>query len=366
MKIELSQIRPNSWNCNFLGTEERNNLKCRMEKDGVEKTPPIIVRKMARGVYELVDGEQRWAIAKELGWIDINVIERQATDLQAKVLCVGYNRWRGKLNWFKLYDVLSQDLEAGVDVYVVYREALTFKEIENVLSLGKIVLGVRKSLEEAVIKGREIPLDHLYLISICPDYYQAKLAQKIKENITTKALMQTVNALLPRKQTFTGEDLGLERTVKSDKESPAWTKDFQEEFLLSEQWPILKMSERLSEEEVSGALVSTLEDETYKGKRKNRDQQGILVEGVFECGCGCRFRVNFERKTVMEQKKRLFEYVYLKPRIFQIHCDVCSTEQEVIVEDHVGKSKEIFCRRCKSLLRKGELNVNTGYVKWFE
>ncbi|MDR0492976.1 MAG: ParB N-terminal domain-containing protein, partial [Nitrososphaerota archaeon] len=79
--LKLTQIQANQWNCNYLGPKETHALKQHMQKDGPEKTQPIIVRKTQQNTnnndneynqqeqqYEIVDGEHRWAIAKEHGW----------------------------------------------------------------------------------------------------------------------------------------------------------------------------------------------------------------------------------------------------------------------------------------------------------
>jgi hypothetical protein len=43
--LKLTQIQANQWNCNYLGPKENQALKKHMQKDGPEKTQPIIVRK---------------------------------------------------------------------------------------------------------------------------------------------------------------------------------------------------------------------------------------------------------------------------------------------------------------------------------
>jgi hypothetical protein len=149
LKLGLDQIRANAWNCNFLGVVEQQALKQRMSVDGPEKTLPIVVRRMPDGSYEIVDGEHRWAIAKELGWAIINAIECEADDVQSRALCIGYNRLRGRLNWIKFYGVVKKDLDAGIDLAVAYGEVLSSTELEWVLSLGNLLPKARLVLEDS-------------------------------------------------------------------------------------------------------------------------------------------------------------------------------------------------------------------------
>jgi len=149
LQLRLTQIRANPWNCNVSGDQEKQKLKQRMSEDGPEKTPPVVVRKI-KDSYELVDGEQRWTIAKELNWETINAIEREADDIQTRTLCVSYNRWRGHLNWFKLYDIVKKDQDTGINLKEAYQNALSNKEIEWLLSLENLIFEARLTLEEAL------------------------------------------------------------------------------------------------------------------------------------------------------------------------------------------------------------------------
>ena len=127
LKLKLDELRPNPWNPNFLTPEERAALKQQLKRAGPEETLPLIARRRG-GAYEIIDGEQRWRIAKELGWQHIYAIIVDVDDFKAKTLCISYNRWRGRFNWFKLHDVMKKDAEAGIDIYKVYGEVLSKKE----------------------------------------------------------------------------------------------------------------------------------------------------------------------------------------------------------------------------------------------
>ena len=384
LKLNLGQIRPNPWNCNFLSPQERAGLKARLKEDGPEKTPEVVVRKTG-DVYELVDGEQRWEIAGELGWEFIRAMERCADDLQAKALCVGYNRWRGRLNWFKLYDVMEKDVDAGVNVYEAYSGALSSKEIESVLSLGNIVPEARGVLEESAKKYPEITLEHLHLLSLFPSGQQGSLVEKFKSPVVAQALLQALNPFLPKNQPQpSAKEPAQQSQIASQRsltvsnpmsESPARStlpmRSFphrSESSKEKEQLPNLQrtfsQSSKLPDKPEApdqAAPQTTDAGITEKPERKPEVHQALLIDMAYDCECGRHYRVSFKNMFVVVQKENeLFEHVDMKPRTFQVHCGKCNSEHEFAVDGAEGETKQVFCRRCKPLPRKGILDVNTG------
>ncbi len=381
IKLNLDQIRANPWNCNFLSPQERANLKQRMREDGPEKTLPVVVRKIAEN-YELVDGEQRWELAGELGWIAINAIEREANDLQTRALCVSYNRWRGRLNWFKLYDVIKKDLESGIDIYESYRGALSNKEIEYVLSLGNLISEARQVLEESLKKYTEITLEQLHLLSLFPASQQESLVEKFKTPVVIQALLQALNPFLSKNQPQSLVKKSFEKTQDQDirctperaakaifpKDLPLHRSDFSKEIdsdkalTFSQTKAYNKCGQNKQAD--SQAIESGM---TQKFERRNEAQQALLIEVSYDCDCGRHYRVNFKNLSVVMQKENmLFEHADVKPRTFQAHCDKCNSEHEFTVDGVENETKQVLCRRCKPLPRQGVLDVNTGEVTWLD
>ena len=387
LNLKLDQIRSNSWNCNFLSPQERASLKERMKEDGPEKTPEIVVRNTGV-VYELVDGEQRWEIAGELGWEFIRAIERQADDLQARALCVGYNRWRGRLNWFKLYDFMKKDLEAGINVHVAYNGALSSKEIESVLSLGKLVPEAREALEESIKRFPEITLEHLHLLSLFPAGQQGSLVEKFKSPVVSQALLQALNPFLSKNLVEPPVKDGVSQSAAMSRRSPAINKPAAGKVLKST-FPKRMSSHSpesldeveqprsqgefseldLEEKSTLGNQASQREDAGLTGltEKEHEVQKALLIEVSYDCDCGKHYRVSFKNMSVVVQKENeLFEHVDMKPRTFQVHCDKCNSDHEFAVDGSEGETKQIFCRRCKPLPRRGILDVNAGEVTWLD
>ena len=391
LKLRPDQIRANPWNCNFLSPQEKASLKQRMKEDGPEKTQPVVVRKTG-AEYELVDGEQRWEIAGELCWESICAIEREADDLQTKALCVGYNRWRGRLNWFKLYDVLKNDLEAGVNVYESYCGALSRKEIESVLSLGNLVPEARGILEESIKKYPEITLEHLHLLSLFPADQQGSLVEKFKSPVVAQALLQALNPFLFKNQpqpsvkerpghqspeepqksldvnkTASGRSSRSTFPMRSFSHRSEFSKE--KEHLPDKQRTFSQASKLPDGPEAEDQAALQVEDEglAEEPERKMEVQKALLIEVSFDCECGRHYRVSFKNMSVVMQKENeLFEHVDMKPRTFQVHCGKCNSDHEFAVDGAVGETKQVFCRRCKPLPRKGVLDVNTGEVTWID
>jgi ParB-like chromosome segregation protein Spo0J len=397
LKLDLEQIRANAWNCNFLGTQERHNLKQRMSEDGPEKTLPVVVRKVL-DTYELVDGEHRWAIARELGWKTINALEREADDLQSRALCISYNRWRGRLNWFKLCDIVKKDQDKGIDIEKAYQEALSSKELEELLTLNSLIPEAKIVLEDALKKHPEITLEHLYLLSQFPATQQERLVEKFKTPVVAHALMQALTPFIQRNQPQPyAKETNPQPTLQETKNQTTYTIPqrapqpiYPKEAIDKTETPIEKETNTQPTPTMTKpAPLSSLSPESLMrqddpkpntpaiSQLKNSDmeqaadrqefQQAILLAVSYDCACGRHYNINFKNRAVLVQKQNLlFEHVDIKPRTFQVHCNKCNSNHEFTVEGIENQTLQIFCRRCKPLPREGRLDSNTGEAAWLD
>jgi len=118
--IPIESVRPCSWNINAITEREREKLKAGMKAAGPEKMDPIIVRRAEDGSLEIIDGEQRWAIAKELGWKTVSAVLMDVDRREAKYLTISYNALRGTIDYTKLVALAASDpemYEAAVRVF---------------------------------------------------------------------------------------------------------------------------------------------------------------------------------------------------------------------------------------------------------
>jgi hypothetical protein len=390
--IKLNQIQANTWNCNYLGQKETQALKQHMQKDGPEKTQPIIVRKIPNNnqqqqqdYYEIVDGEHRWAIAKELEWETINAIERDVNDQQSKSLCITYNRLRGRLNWIKLYDIIKKDQDTGINLTEAYKDALSDKEIEWLLSLGNLIPQARTILEEALKKHPEYTLEQLYMLSLFPQTQQENLIEKFKTPLILQSLKQILTPFLqppqPQKTSFekplpsnkipfannpyTTNTNTDQQNEESDSQSALPQNLNQDLFELNNSQSTTTHTTPTTADFMAANTVVT--EQGYRGeKEKKKPQTAQLLAVSYNCDCGLYYRVNFKNATIVVQKQnQLFNYVDITPHTFQVHCDQCNTDHEYTTEGIEKETVQIFCRRCKPS-RTGTLNIHTGEAIWHD
>jgi hypothetical protein len=385
MKIRLDQIRANSWNSNFMDQQEQEALKQRMHETGPEKTLPLIVRLMPDGSYELIDGEHRWTIAKELGWEKIAVIIRETNDLQAKACCISYNKLRGRFNWFKLCDVLRQDFDNGVNLEEAYKDALSSKELKWILSLSNLVPQARLTLENSLKKYPEYTLEQLHLMSKLPPDQQESLSETYKKPIATYLLTRLLTAFLQKNQpqhSTTKEEKHYQpnnpqnqtanpnsNTVNHDQND--FTEQTDEDKCTPLDFWQSKWHNNYGDDEVeSEDQVSQTSNPDDEQALKNAiKERALLVAVEHSCDCGRLYQVNFKKKTIVVQKENtLYEHVDFQTYTFLVHCDKCDNDREVKINNTENNNYDeetelTLCNRCNPV-RKGWVNANTGEVTW--
>jgi len=181
--LPVESVRPNSWNVNILRRREFASLKEEMKALGPERAQPIVVRRIGDGAWEIVDGEQRWKIAKQLGWKRIPAIEVEVDRKEAKLLCFDFNDLRGVIDFVKLSEILQTDQEM---VEVVTR-VLGRKVAEALIEAGKkLTEDAKKTLREGLQEGTDIDVAKIAAVAEVPQHLQyiaAKAATTTTLNI---------------------------------------------------------------------------------------------------------------------------------------------------------------------------------------
>jgi hypothetical protein len=367
-----------------MGEAEREALKQRLIAQDPKTLDPLIVRLMPDGCYELVDGEHRWRIAQDLGWSEVEVFVLEVDDLTAKARCVSSSLLRGHVNWFKLAEVVKQDLEAGINLIEAYKDILSDKVVKELFSLDNLVSRARLNLEEAVKKFATVTLYDLHMISQFPAYLQEELSEEYKTHpITSHSLAQTLNKYTNQNQppttTTTNQHLPREGNQNSVLQEKFDTPMSPNEAL--RRWNALKQQQKL---EANPETTQTMPD------KFNLDPQGNSLENAFSeaptvleefrallltlgfcCECGRTYHAHFKDRVhiknldiVIQKDNTLFEHIDVKPRIFLARCNNCNNDTEVRV-DTVEEEKVSFCCRYCSPAREGALDVFTGDAVWF-
>ena len=150
--IKISLIAPNDYNPNVVPEDTRAKLKAEIAERGM--CEPILVRKRGDG-YEIVDGEHRWRICKELGWKEIPCIIQDYDDKEAKIKTLQLNYMRGSAVPIKLA-YLIHDLNKEVKLEDLAKR-LPYEEpqLMDSLELLKLPEDIDKTLEAEALKEEE-------------------------------------------------------------------------------------------------------------------------------------------------------------------------------------------------------------------
>lgn len=121
LTVPIGNVRPNGYNYNAQSPAVFNKLVESMRRFGF--TLPIIVRELAKGKFEIIDGEHRWRGAKELAMPEVRVINLgKVTDERAKQLTIILNELGGSPDQVRLAELL-RDINTDV----------TFDELAKVM-----------------------------------------------------------------------------------------------------------------------------------------------------------------------------------------------------------------------------------------
>lgn len=93
--LALSKLRTNTYTVKAMTEIERGRLRASMKAAGLLQ--PLIVRPIKGGVFEIVDGLQRWEAAKELEWQTIACRVKEMDDNAARLTHLAVNRLTGRV-----------------------------------------------------------------------------------------------------------------------------------------------------------------------------------------------------------------------------------------------------------------------------
>lgn len=137
-EIDTLSVIPNNYNPNRQSDSEFELLCRSIEDDGF--TQPILVSRSPTepGKFILIDGEHRWIAAKTLGLARIPAVIVEATEVQAKIATLRFNRARGTEELTAAAEVLKEiSLMTGGDLGLI-QDTLHMDEIELRIMLDDI------------------------------------------------------------------------------------------------------------------------------------------------------------------------------------------------------------------------------------
>jgi len=92
--VETGRIKPNPWNPNRMSKELFDKLKKEIKRKGM--IVPLVVRRIRKSNFQIIDGEHRFKIAKELGFKSLPCIVVEMDEKEAKLKTIQLNRLRGE------------------------------------------------------------------------------------------------------------------------------------------------------------------------------------------------------------------------------------------------------------------------------
>jgi ParB-like chromosome segregation protein Spo0J len=103
--VDIGCVHPNKWNYNTETPATFQKVVESIRRYGF--SDPVVVRVLADGQYEIVNGEHRWRAATELGMKKIPVFSLgEVDDVRAKQLCVTLNELGGTSDEVRLAQLL--------------------------------------------------------------------------------------------------------------------------------------------------------------------------------------------------------------------------------------------------------------------
>lgn len=138
-KVDINLVVPNTWNPKDKKTKEYDKVKESIFQKGLRGFIAVRNHPTEEGKYEILDGEQRWTAASELGYEEIHVYnEGVVTDKEAKELTIW---WQQQVPFERIAEAhLVSDLvkEFGIDVVEL---PYTVKEIDEFKTLAEFDFG---------------------------------------------------------------------------------------------------------------------------------------------------------------------------------------------------------------------------------
>lgn len=131
--IPTNQIFPNDYNPNVMDSETKWFLTRDIKENGFVE--PILVRKVEEERYEIIDGEQRWEVAKELGLTSIPAIVREMSELDRKTATINLDYIHGDENVFKTGKAYKKLKQHYSDVEIAERLAYNEDELGRVFEI---------------------------------------------------------------------------------------------------------------------------------------------------------------------------------------------------------------------------------------
>lgn len=199
--LPISELRAHPANPNRLTGRNRRILARHLERAG--RCPPIIVRPHPTETdrYEIIDGHHRAAIARELGWTEIEAVIWHASDAEANLLLATLNRLHGEDDPAARARLFAE-LEGAFDTEslraLVPESPAELRALERLLQPPSIPAPPPGALGTAGGNDEAEPLETLIILLPRPDRARVERALRaIDPRDTGRALCALIDLIAP-------------------------------------------------------------------------------------------------------------------------------------------------------------------------
>jgi ParB family chromosome partitioning protein len=194
LNADINNLQPNPWNTNIVSPENEEKIKQSLIRFGMFR--PIIVRELKDepGTLEILGGQHRWMVAKELGYTEVPVINLgPIDDTKAKEIGLVDNGRYGQDDTIALSELLKELGSEDIELFLPY----TDKELENIFAASSY------SLDDLDL-DEEDELPSLADLSSKPA--QTHQIMRFKVPVEDAAMVQKKIETVMKAQGFSGDD----------------------------------------------------------------------------------------------------------------------------------------------------------------
>ncbi len=127
--LDINQLEPNDYSAHAMSSTEYKRLVNSIQSIGLLE--PFIVRPLGDGKFEIVDGQQRYRAALELGMTTVPCLIKKYTEDQARLANLASNRLRGKFIPKRLAENLNKLREKHGDEVVTKTIGMEKKRMDS-------------------------------------------------------------------------------------------------------------------------------------------------------------------------------------------------------------------------------------------
>lgn len=118
--VSVDNVRPNTWNMNVMSPQmyEKTKLGIKETREEGGRIPPIAVRPWLgkKRILQIIDGEHRWRMYKELGYAEIEVDVSYVSTKRAMLMTPQMNYNRGEPDMEKYPQYMAKMIQIFDDV----------------------------------------------------------------------------------------------------------------------------------------------------------------------------------------------------------------------------------------------------------